>query len=108
MTPRFDQRSLHKFERRTDEIRDLHAARIGKPSTLRAYSRPILPGIRAIAGARSLSATRIYTSTDAIQAASDMGSTMPVVPKIERPPTTPKRGLKVLRAIVSPPIQPMN
>src|SRR5260364_463800 len=30
MTPRFDQRSLHKFERRTDEIRDLHAARIGQ------------------------------------------------------------------------------
>src|SRR5260363_103173 len=42
MTPRFDQRSLHKFERRTDEIRDLHAARIDRKSTRLNSSHQII------------------------------------------------------------------
>ena len=39
---------------------------------------------------------------DSIKAASLMGSTIPVVPKIEMPPCIPKRGLQVFCAIFSP------
>src|SRR5271169_845564 len=38
-----------------------------------------------------------------IQAAQEYGTTIPVVPRIDSPPTMPSRGLSVLRATASPP-----
>src|SRR6266540_6233974 len=47
--------------------------------------------------------TSTACSTLARQAAVENGRTIPVVPRIEMPPTMPRRGLVVLRAIRSPP-----
>lgn len=60
-----------------------------------------------MASGASPSATRTYTSIDAIHAASDIGSTMPLVPRMEMPPTMPSIGLKVRRAMRSPSTQPI-
>ena len=46
---------------------------------------------------------RISRRMDSTRASSLMGRTMPDVPRIEMPPSMPRRGLKVLRAISSPP-----
>jgi hypothetical protein len=50
----------------------------------------------------------MYTSIEAMYAAIDMGSTIPVVPIMEIPPTMPRRGLKVFLAMTSPFSQPIS
>jgi hypothetical protein len=47
--------------------------------------------------------TFIACTTLAAQAAVENGRTMPVVPRIEMPPTIPSRALVVFSAILSPP-----
>ena len=73
------------------------------PNRSRAARSPKPPGARYRVLRPSARAMSTWGSSERSQASSDFGITRPEVPSTESPPSTPSRGLKVRRAISSPP-----
>ena len=76
----------------------------GRPGSRVMAARSVRPPVHSTAVVSPCAAsTDTACSTLARQDAVENGRTMPVVPRIEMPPTMPSRALVVLRAIRSPP-----
>ncbi len=75
-----------------------------RPGYRRMAARSVRPPVDSTRVSRpSAAITSTACSTLARQAAVENGRTTPVVPRMEMPPTMPRRGLVVLRAMRSPP-----
>src|SRR6266508_2878083 len=76
----------------------------GRSGSRRMAARSVPPPVDSTTTSRPWAAiTSIAWTTDARHEAVENGRTMPVVPRMEMPPTIPSRGLVVLRAMRSPP-----
>ena len=92
------------FEQPAGEIAHVEQRDVGERVALPARpASEVLPVEPATWSSPAARATSMPLWIEWIQAEQEKGTTMPVVPRIESPPTMPRRGFQVFCASASPP-----
>ena len=85
------------FEHAADEVAHVDQRGLGQVIELRTAASELAPVAPAIWASPAARATSMPRWIEAIQAAQEYGTTIPVVPRIDSPPTMPSRPLSVFR-----------